>query len=251
MTSAHLDDESRPFFGFTLRQTNEVGLPVRPDHGMAKSPRQMRKTSLNNLSMHSHPRMGTKSNSKEAWFKKWSHYEQYLEEKSRAEKEEVFLFYSPPWLSSFEKTLLWVGGFKPFLLFKLLANSVTELTPEQEETIERVKYENRREERELTEAMATIQESVAIPPLLNLARRFGRLNDGEALELESAMETLKGRMLRTLERADKLRGSTARKVIEILSPVQTVKFLAASAEFQLKVRNWGLQKDQQRATGLG
>ncbi|XWS21349.1 hypothetical protein CRYUN_Cryun30bG0048000 [Craigia yunnanensis] len=180
-----------------------------------------------------------------------SHYEQYLEEKSRAAKEEVFLFYSPPWLSSFEKSLLWVGGFKPFLLFKLLANSVTELTPEQEETIERVKYETRREERELTVAMATIQESVAIPPLLNLVRRFGRLIDDEELELESAMETLKVAMLKTLERADKLRGSTARKVIEILSPVQTMKFLSASAEFQLRVRKWGIQKDQQRETGLG
>lgn len=46
-----------------------------------------------------------------------SHYEQYLEEKSKAAKDQVFLFYSPPWLSSFEKTLLWIGGFKPFLLF--------------------------------------------------------------------------------------------------------------------------------------
>ena len=176
----------------------------------------------------------------------------YLEEKSRAAKEEVFLFYSPPWLSSFEKiTLLWVGGFKPFLLFKLLAYSVTELTPEQEETIERVKYETRREERELTLAMATIQESVATPPLLNLVKRFGKLIDDEELELESAMETLKAAMLRTLERADKLRRSTVRKVIEVRSPVQTVKFLAASSEFQLRVRKWGLQKDQQRETGLG
>ncbi|WRX30907.1 Transcription factor TGA like domain - like 8, partial [Theobroma cacao] len=101
-----------------------------------------------------------------------SHYEQYLEEKSKAAKDQVFLFYSPPC-------------------------SVTELTPEQEETIERVKYETRKEERELTEAMGTVK-----------------------------------------------------KVIEILSPVQTVKFLAASAEFQLRVRKWGLQKDQHRATGL-
>ncbi|XVE95118.1 hypothetical protein REPUB_Repub02eG0069100 [Reevesia pubescens] len=69
-----------------------------------------------------------------------SHYQQYLEEKSSAAKQEVFIFYSPPLLSSFEKTLLYVAGFKPFLLFKLLSNSVTELsTPEQEEAIERVK----------------------------------------------------------------------------------------------------------------
>ncbi|XWS25440.1 hypothetical protein CRYUN_Cryun27aG0068500 [Craigia yunnanensis] len=99
--------------------------------------------------------------------------------------------------------------------------------------------------------MATIQESVASPPLLNLVRRVGRLTDGEALKLESAMETLKSWMIRTLERADKLRSSTVRKVIETLSTVQAVKFLAASAEFQLRVWKWGLQKEQQRETGLG
>lgn len=168
-----------------------------------------------------------------------SHYEEYLEEKSRAAKEDVFPFFSPPWLSSFEKTFLWVGGFKPFLLFKILANSVTDLTREQEETVERVKYETKKEERELTEAMATIQESVATPPLLNLVRRFGKLVDGEALDLQSAMETLKLGLLRILERADRLRGSTAKKVVEILSPGQTVKFLAAAAEFQLGVRKLG------------
>ncbi|XVF64277.1 hypothetical protein PTKIN_Ptkin09bG0155500 [Pterospermum kingtungense] len=177
-----------------------------------------------------------------------SHYEEYLEEKSRAASEQVFLFYSPPWLTSFEKSLLWVGGFKPFLLFKLLANSVTDLTPEQQETIDRFKYETKKQERELTEAMATIQESVATPPLLNLVRRFGRLVDGEALDLQSAMQTLKVGLFRTLERADKLRASTAMKVIDILSPVQTLKLLAAAADFQLRVRKLGLQKDQLRET---
>ncbi|KAK8661419.1 hypothetical protein V6N13_091024 [Hibiscus sabdariffa] len=35
-----------------------------------------------------------------------SHYEQYALEKSRAAREQVLLFYSPPWLTSFEKALL-------------------------------------------------------------------------------------------------------------------------------------------------
>ncbi|KAK8692426.1 hypothetical protein V6N13_075885 [Hibiscus sabdariffa] len=39
-----------------------------------------------------------------------SHYEQYLVEKSTAAREQVLLFYSPPWLTSFEKALLWVAG---------------------------------------------------------------------------------------------------------------------------------------------
>ncbi|KAL4333713.1 hypothetical protein GQ457_07G024500 [Hibiscus cannabinus] len=176
-----------------------------------------------------------------------SHYEQYALEKSRAAREQVLLFYSPPWLTSLEKALLWVGGFKPFLLFKLLANSITELSPEQEEAIERVKCETRREERELTQDSAAIQERLAALPVLNLVRRYGGRIDGELSELESAMENMKVEMLRALERADKLRRSTVKKLIETLSPVQTVKYLAASAELQLAVRKWGSQKDQERA----
>ncbi|GMI82748.1 hypothetical protein like AT1G58330 [Hibiscus trionum] len=177
-----------------------------------------------------------------------SHYEQYLVEKTIAARKQVLLFYSPPWLTSFEKALLWVGGFNPFLLFKLLANSATELTPEQEEAIERLKCETRREERELTQDWARIQESLAAFPLLDLVRRYGGRIEGELSELESAMDTMKVAMVRALERADKLRRSTVRKLLQTLSPVQTVKFLAASAEFQLTVRKWGLQKEQQRAT---
>ncbi|KAE8715606.1 putative Receptor protein kinase CLAVATA1 precursor [Hibiscus syriacus] len=176
-----------------------------------------------------------------------SHYEQYLVEKSTAAKERVLLFYSPPWLTCFEKALLWFGGFKPFLLFKLLANSVPELTPEQEEAIERVKCETRREERELTQDSATIQESLAALPLLNLIRRYRGWIDEELSELESAMEEMKVEMLRVLERADKLRCSTVRKLLQTLSPIQKLQFLSASTEFQLTVRKWGLQNDQQRS----
>ncbi|XVE95117.1 hypothetical protein REPUB_Repub02eG0069000 [Reevesia pubescens] len=89
--------------------------------------------------------------------------------------------------------------------------------------------------------MATIQESVATPRLLNLVRRFGRLIDSEALELESAMETLNAGMVWILKRADKLRSSIVKKLIEIRSPIQKPKFLAASGAFQLRARKWGLQ----------
>ncbi|KAK8692427.1 hypothetical protein V6N13_075886 [Hibiscus sabdariffa] len=107
--------------------------------------------------------------------------------------------------------------------------------------------ETRREERELTQDSATIQESLAALPLLKLVRRYGGRIDGELSELESAMENMKVEMLRALERADKLRRTTVRKLLQALSPVQTVKFLAASAEFQLTVRKWGMQKGQERA----
>ncbi|KAK8662127.1 hypothetical protein V6N13_091715 [Hibiscus sabdariffa] len=81
----------------------------------------------------------------------------------------------------------------------------------------RIKCETRREERELTQDSAAIQERLAALSLLNLVRRYGGRIDGKLSELESAMENMKVEMLRALERADKLRRSTVKKLIQTLS----------------------------------
>ncbi|KAL6297223.1 hypothetical protein ACE6H2_005365 [Prunus campanulata] len=174
------------------------------------------------------------------------HYQQYFAEKALTAEEDVFVLFSPPWLSSFERTMLWLAGFKPSLVLRMVDSSVEDLTAEQAREMEAVKGETRRAERELSETMARIQESVAAPLILALARRVGRLMDGEISSLDLAMETLKTAMLGVFESADGLRGSTVRKVVEVLSPEQTVKVLAAVAQFQLGIRRWGLKRDSQR-----
>ncbi|XP_050386132.1 protein RESPONSE TO ABA AND SALT 1-like [Argentina anserina] len=173
------------------------------------------------------------------------HYQQYFHEKSRIAEEDVCVIFSPPWLSSFEKTLLWLAGFKPTLVLRMVESSVEDLNPEQAVKLDQLKAETRRSERELSETMARIQESIASPPILETARRLGRLMDDPISTLDEAMEAMKAAMLRLTESADGLRGSTVRKVVEVLSPSQTVKVLAAVAQFQLRIRSWGLQRDEQ------
>lgn len=173
-----------------------------------------------------------------------SHYQQYYLEKSLAATEDVFQIISPPWLTFPERTFLWIGGFRPSLIFKLIANSVQDLTVEQEREVQQVKAETRREERELGQTMARVQESVASAPFMNLARRSANLVDGEVPEAEAAMKELQKGMLAVLEAADALRSTAAWKVLQILLPIQTVKFLAAVAQFHLKTRRWCLDRDQ-------
>ena len=57
--------------------------------------------------------------------------------------------------------------------------------------------------------------------MLALARRVGRLMDGEISSLDSAIEELKTAMLQVIEGADSLRKSTVSKVVEILSPIHS------------------------------
>lgn len=174
------------------------------------------------------------------------HNKQYYEKKSIAARKDVFLFFSPPWSTSFERTFLWIGGFKPSLVFKILNGSVKDLTDEQQNRMEIVKAETRSEEQELTETMAMIQENIAAGPLLILARRAQNTVDGEASsELEASMRTLRSGMMVALDTADGLRATTVRKVLQILSPIQTVRLLAGATEFQSRVRRSGLEWDRQ------
>lgn len=177
-----------------------------------------------------------------------SHYTLCYQEKGTAASQDPFLFLHPPWLSAFERTLLWLGDFKPSLIFKLINKAVNDLTPEQGERIERLISETRREERQLTETMAGIQEGLASPPIYSLARQSHRQIDGQVSEMEEAVEALKAAVLAILERADVVRKSMAANVVEILSPVQAVRFLAAAIDFQLRIRRCGQLRDRERAS---
>lgn len=175
-----------------------------------------------------------------------AHYQLYHEEISKAAGEDVFRVFSAPWLSSYERTLLWISGFKPSIVFRLVDGAVKDLTPAQAASMEELKADVKRKERDLTEAMASLQETVAAPPIVGLARRAGRLVDGEICEMENAIEELKIGMLGVFDGADLLRGSTMKRVMEILRTDQTLRLLAAATEFQLRIRRWGVQRDLQR-----
>ncbi|CAH1418718.1 unnamed protein product [Lactuca virosa] len=162
------------------------------------------------------------------------HYQEYFEEKSRIANYDVFLVFCPPWCSSLERSFFWIAGVKPRVAFRLVSKSVEDLSGDQVERMERLKAETMVEEKELGDELARIQESVAAPPILELARRMAR--GEECTQVESAMEALKMEMGVVVANADMLRTRTAVRVADILTPVQNLKFLTALTEFQMKVR---------------
>lgn len=175
------------------------------------------------------------------------HYQSYYDEKSRLARDDVLLVFSPTWLTPFERSLLWIAGWKPSMAFRLVTSSVGDmLCSEQMQKMERLRAETRAEERELSEEMAKLQETVASAHVLELARGVGRERGGERMEVESVVEALQVSLEVILEGADLLRLKTVRKVVDILSPIQTVGFLAEAAQLQLRIRRWALQKDASR-----
>lgn len=95
-----------------------------------------------------------------------THYALYFEAKAKIVQENVFLVLTPTWFSSFERAYLWIGGFKPGLAFRLVANSVLDLTDDQSRGIDGLTAEIRREEKEVMDEFNRVQERMVLINLL-------------------------------------------------------------------------------------
>ncbi|XP_042510058.1 protein RESPONSE TO ABA AND SALT 1-like [Macadamia integrifolia] len=175
-----------------------------------------------------------------------SHYQQYFEEKSTVANADVFLLFSPAWFSPFERTFLWIAGFKPGMIVRLVENSVKDMSEEQKQRLDMVRAETKAQEKQLSDELARVQESLAAPPLLELMRRGRRLVDGELRQTDRVLEILSSSMETLVGNADFLRLATVKEVTDLLNPFQTVKFLASVTQLQLRVRTWGRQREAER-----
>ncbi|XP_057476665.1 protein ZW2-like [Actinidia eriantha] len=172
-----------------------------------------------------------------------SHYQEYYEEKSRAVKRDVFLVFSPTWFTPLERAFFWIAGFRPGLAFRIVVHSVDDMTEDQSRRMRQLMSETKAEERELGNRLASSQESVAERQVLEAARRKAVPREGE---VEDVVGALRSAMEAVLGGADSLRMRTAERVVEILSPAQNVRFLAAATQLQVKIRMWGLEREAER-----
>lgn len=175
------------------------------------------------------------------------HYGQYFEEKSRIAHNNILLVFSPPWFSSLERTFLWMGGFKPGVAFQVVNTALEDLSEEQRERLSQLNQVTKVKERALNDELAKLHESVAAPPLVDMARSHGRVCFSRSFMAEegSVPSTFKETLENLVANADALRTNTSLKIFQILRPAQIVSFLVAVAELQIRIRSWGLDKDAQ------
>nr|XP_016436461.1 PREDICTED: transcription factor TGA5-like [Nicotiana tabacum] len=155
-----------------------------------------------------------------------AHYRAYYIAKSKVTQENVFLVLSPTWFTAFERTYLWIAGFRPGLAFTLVNKNVSDLS--------------RNPSLMLKELLDEIKVSQT---MILLARDEGPLENGRLTELNRAIDRLRLAMETLVECADYLRGKTVLRIVEILSAAQSVRFLVAATQFQLRIRSLGLQRE--------
>ncbi|KAM7260348.1 hypothetical protein ACFE04_016089 [Oxalis oulophora] len=176
-----------------------------------------------------------------------SHYLQYYDAKLRVSQHNIFLVFSPHWFNSLECSLLWIAGFRPLLAFRLVSVAVQDLSAEQRQRINTLQDKTRLEMRILSDELARIHETIAAPPFYEVARRYhARRIDCERIGADEAMETMRTQLEVVVANADLLRITTAREVVGILNKRQCIKFLTSIAQFQIRLRSWGLHRDAEQ-----
>lgn len=126
--------------------------------------------------------------------------------------------------------------------FQQVTESVNDLSENQVQMMNLVREETKVEEKRLMEELAKIQESVTGFQFVGVAGRTGvqLLNTGN---IEAEMDELKTAMEIVVMDADRLRTGTANRVVGLLNPLQSLRFLTSAAQLQLMRRRLGKQKE--------
>ncbi|CAN1841641.1 Protein DOG1-like 3 [Linum perenne] len=201
------------------------------------------------------------------------HYEEYYRKKSEWAHRNVLSMMSPSWRTTLEDAFLWIGGWRPSMAFHLIysksglqldsmmqnllrglpttSHDLADLSSEQLSRMDELQRRTIREERNITEEIATVQESVADASMVELshvASQMMMMEGGQGDErmkdqVDSALTTKEKKLEEILRVADELRLATLRAIVDVLTPIQAVHFLIAVAELHLRVHDWGKRRD--------
>ncbi|GLT68330.1 hypothetical protein SLA2020_405750 [Shorea laevis] len=193
-----------------------------------------------------------------------SHHKEYYTVKWASAHEDVLAFFSPVWLTNPEKVFSWVTGWKPSGMFRLLdtmketgvlGGSLGRLTAEQGMKIKELRVKIRLEEEKVEREMERQQVAMADRKIVELFK-LGRLpRDGECVGqvdglAEVAVKSIMGGLEGVMKAADCVRLKTLKGILDVLSPQQSVDFLAGTCMLQIQLRQCGKRKVDTRKNQL-
>ncbi|KAK4785234.1 hypothetical protein SAY86_001923 [Trapa natans] len=157
------------------------------------------------------------------------HYFELFQIKAVAAKEDVFYIMCGLWKTSSERFFLWIGGFRPSELLKVI---VAHLNPLDDQFIEicNLRQSCQQAEEALSQGMDKLQHNLAETVA------FGHMGDGACLPpMAQAVEKLEA-LVSFVNQADHLRQETLLQMSRILSTRQTAQALLALGEYFQRLR---------------
>ena len=176
-------------------------------------------------------------------------HKEYYTAKWAAAHQDVLAFFCPVWSSPLENAFSWLTGWKPSMLFKLLRKArVRNVSEQQLRKIEELRLKIRYEEERVEREMERQQVAMADRKMVELARLATRVRNGggAVAEVEGMVDmaikvTLNG-LERVMKAADCVRLKALKGMLDLLSPLQCVEFLAATGMIQIRLRQWERKK---------
>ncbi|KAH0697005.1 hypothetical protein KY290_014437 [Solanum tuberosum] len=167
-----------------------------------------------------------------------THHKDYYTAKWAAAHEDILAFFTPMWLSPLEIVYSWITGWKPSMAFRLVGGGA--FSDEQLKNIDGLRVKIRGEEEKVEREMERQQVAIGDRKMVELARIKNSDNNDELVEL--ALKGLRMSLERVMKMADCVRLKTLKGLLEILSPIQSVDFLAAISTIQIQMRKRGRKR---------
>ncbi|KAA8546874.1 hypothetical protein F0562_003303 [Nyssa sinensis] len=159
-----------------------------------------------------------------------SHYSNLFRMKATVAKADVFYLMSGMWKTPAERFFLWIGGFRPSELLKVLVPQLEPLTDQQVYDVYNLKQPCQQAEDALSEGMDKLQQT------LSETVAADQLGEGNYMpQMATAMEKLEA-LVCFVNQADHLRQETLQQMSRILTIRQAARGLLALGEFFHRLR---------------
>ncbi|XP_028808664.1 bZIP transcription factor TGA10-like isoform X2 [Neltuma alba] len=161
-------------------------------------------------------------------------YDQLTNLKSLLAKTDVFHIVSGMWITPAERCFMWIGGFRPSELIKIIVSQIEPLTEQQILGIYGLQQSTQEAEDALSQGLEALNQSLSdtitsdslsCPP--NMANFMGQM----AMAINK-LSTLEG----FVRQADNLRQQTIHRLHEILTTRQAARCMLAIAEYFHRLR---------------
>ncbi|KAI9121418.1 hypothetical protein K1719_008451 [Acacia pycnantha] len=181
-----------------------------------------------------------------------THLKEYYTVKWASARDDVLPFFSPTWLTPLESAYSsWLTGWKPSAAFRLLSSFVGKpgtamaaITEEQRRKIEVLRMKVRVEEEKVEREMERLQVAMADRKMAELVKLSSRHHDSPSSVAEGLVEVavrgVMGGLEKVMKAADCVRLKTLKGTLDVLTPLQSVQFLAATLSLYLRLRQWGI-----------
>ncbi|KAL2244767.1 protein DELAY OF GERMINATION 1-like [Sesamum indicum] len=192
------------------------------------------------------------------------HFQEYASQRARLARNHVSPFFSPTWCTSLEGSMLWAGGCRPSIFVRLVyvlsgkelashldeylhggrSGGLGELSASQINSINSLQLRTIQQEDKLSANLASIQEEMADQPIFIIAKELAACSQ-TSTEADEALNALTASLIGVLGEADSLRLNTLKELTSILTPVQSVDFIATARKLHLCVHAWGRRRDRE------